>query len=775
MQLYKYPDPKIWFSLCQRPAHQASHVEQQVAAIMQAVRMQGDKALRQFNRQFDGYTGRSLRVSPSEYAAAEKHITPKLKKALEIARDNIWRFHAAQKEKEKKITTSPGVVCWRKSVAIEKVGLYVPGGSAPLFSSLLMLGIPARIAGCRQIVVCTPPGKDGTIAPEILYVARMLQITTLYKVGGAQAIAAMTYGTGTIAPVDKIFGPGNLYVTTAKMLAQKEGVAIDMPAGPSEVLIIADHTAQPAFVAADLLSQAEHGADSQVLLVSDNGTTISRVMREVRTQLNRLPRKKIAEKALNNSKAILVRNLKEAVAFSNAYAPEHLILAVAQPGELAEQVTHAGSVFLGHYSCESAGDYASGTNHTLPTQGFARSYSGVSLDSFVRKITFQEISQAGLANLGPAIEQMAAAEKLIAHKQAVTVRLQTLTKQNPQPAFLWTVRNHLLHVRPYSSARDEFSGTNKIFLDANENPFPSSYNRYPDPHQRLLKERISKIKRIPVENIFLGNGSDEAIDLLIRVFCQPGEDHIIVCPPTYGMYEVAANVHQVDVVKVPLLKNFQPDRTRLQQMLQTSGLKLIFLCSPNNPTGNLIHKDTVKALCTQFRNGLIVLDEAYIDFCPSGSLLRSLQQYPNLIILQTLSKAWGLAGIRLGMAFAHKDIIALLDKVKPPYNISAPTQQIALERLSDVQQKNQNVMILSREREKLRKALQSLKTVERVYPSDANFLLVRFARPKEVYQYLLRNGIVVRDRTSAVAGCLRITVGTPEENQFLIKLLRDKY
>jgi histidinol dehydrogenase len=396
--------------------------------ILKEVRDRGDSALRDFTEKYDGYRPDNLRMADEEIAAAAAEISDELKAAIAVAKGNIRRFHEAQREVLAPVETMPGVRCWRKSLPISRVGLYIPGGTAPLFSSLLMLGLPAKIAGCAELLLCTPPDKNGKVHPAIRYIAAQLGIEEVYTVGGAQAIAAMAYGTERIRKVDKIFGPGNRYVTAAKQLVQEAGVAIDMPAGPSEVLVIADAQSNPNFVAADLLSQAEHGADSQVMLAvsdaaGDASAFIAEVQAAIKQQLAALPRKEAAGEALNNSSILRFRNDTDAMGFSNAYAPEHLIIATVDAAALAESVTQAGSVFIGTYTCESAGDYASGTNHTLPTHGYARSYSGVSLDSFVKKVTFQEISQEGLQNIGQAIEVMAAAEGLEAHKNAVTIRL----------------------------------------------------------------------------------------------------------------------------------------------------------------------------------------------------------------------------------------------------------------------------------------------------------------------------------------------------------------
>ncbi len=426
MKVFKNPEISTWESLCQRAQIEKNELEDIVNTILDNVKTNGDKALLGYAEKFDGVRLESLQVSSEEIKEASKTISEDLKKAIQQAKSNIEVFHAAQKTEKQVIETTKGVQCWRKSLPIEKVGLYIPGGSAPLFSTILMLGVPAKLAGCKEIVLCTPPNKAGSVHPAILYTANLVGVTKIFKVGGAQAIGAMTFGTETIPQTYKIFGPGNQFVTKAKELIQQQGVAIDMPAGPSEVLVIADKTCNPSFVAADLLSQAEHGADSQAILVADDEQMVSKILEEVSKQVKALPRKDIAEKALENSRTILVKSIEEAVAFSNYYAPEHLIIASEEAEIYVDKITNAGSVFLGNYSCESAGDYASGTNHTLPTYGFAKNYSGVSLDSFVKKVTFQKLSKEGIQNIGNAIELMAEAEGLHAHKNAVTLRLESL-------------------------------------------------------------------------------------------------------------------------------------------------------------------------------------------------------------------------------------------------------------------------------------------------------------------------------------------------------------
>jgi histidinol dehydrogenase len=422
MNIYRYPSTESWQELLKRPAYDNSLLEGKIIPIIEEVRKNGDKALRKFTKEFDKADIETIQISEEENYFASKQVSSELSKAIKLAAANIKSFHSIQLQPVEKIETVPGVLCWRKNIAIEKVGLYIPGGTAPLFSTVLMLAIPAMIAGCKEIIICSPPSADGRIHPAILAAAEYTGVKKIFKIGGVQAIAAMTFGTESIPKVHKIFGPGNQYVTAAKQFVQKYGVAIDMPAGPSEVAVYADNTANPAFVAADLLSQAEHGPDSQVLLVTDHEPIIKAVNEEIDKQLKVLPRKEFAAKALLNSKSILVKNKSEAIALLNEYAPEHLILSCIDALSLSEEVVNAGSVFLGNYSPESAGDYASGTNHTLPTNGYAKAYSGVSVDSFVKKITFQYLSEEGLKNIAAAVEVMAEAEGLTAHAEAVRVR-----------------------------------------------------------------------------------------------------------------------------------------------------------------------------------------------------------------------------------------------------------------------------------------------------------------------------------------------------------------
>lgn len=423
MKIIEYPQHKDWKSLLSRPALDNSSLTETVTAVLDDIKSRGDAAVKEYELKFDKVQLDSLLVSEDEIAEAETLVADELKNAIRLAKGNIEKFHAAQDHELPRIETMPGVTCWQKAMPIEKVGLYIPGGTAPLFSTVLMLAVPARIAGCKEIVLCTPPAKNGKVHPAVLFAAKVAGVSKIFKIGGVQAIGSMAYGTESVPKVYKIFGPGNQYVTAAKQRVSLKDVAIDMPAGPSEVEVIADETANPAFVAADLLSQAEHGVDSHAVCITTSKTLAEKVLAEVDRQLQLLPRKEIAEKSVANSKIILVKDLEEVIDVTNEYAPEHLIISTSNYMQIAERITNAGSIFLGHLTPESAGDYASGTNHTLPTNGYAKAYSGVNLDSFRKKITYQEITPNGLQLIGNAIEIMAENEQLFAHKNAVTLRM----------------------------------------------------------------------------------------------------------------------------------------------------------------------------------------------------------------------------------------------------------------------------------------------------------------------------------------------------------------
>ncbi|MBR6600512.1 MAG: histidinol dehydrogenase [Bacteroidaceae bacterium] len=777
LQTYITPDKKTWPVLMLRATDNDTVIEQRVRTILERIRQGGDEALRAITTEIDGRCPESLQVSEAEFTEAESLVSDELKAAIRQAASNISAFHKAQHTPAVDVCTMPGVHCRRRVLPIRRIGLYIPGGSAPLFSTILMLALPAQIAGCEEIVLCTPCDRTtGKVNPVVLYTAQLCGVRTIYKLGGAQAIAAMAYGTESIERVYKIFGPGNRYVTKAKQMVSAQGTAIDMPAGPSEVMIMADDSARSDFVAADFLSQAEHGPDSQSLLVCRSQEFAEQVNAEIVRQLALLPRADIATRSLENSRIVVFDDIDTMVAFANDYASEHLIIAMDDAWAVANRITAAGSIFVGHYSPESAGDYASGTNHTLPTMGLANAYSGIGLDSFMHAITYQELTQEGLNSLSSTIIRMAEAEGLDAHANAVKVRVASEGSGNSENAEnpncpLSNIRPNIAALKPYSTARDEYKGSIGIYLDANENPFDNGYNRYPSTAlKEQVRSTIAQKKGIDPARLFLGNGSDEAIDLLFRVFCRPGIDNIVSIAPTYGMYSVCAAINDIECREVMLGEDFS---LPVEALLSATDMqsKLLFVCSPNNPTANAFPREQIVSLVSRFP-GIVVVDEAYIDFSSVPSMVELIGQYPNLIVLQTLSKAYGLAGLRIGLAFAEERIIRLFEQVKYPYNIGTDTLSLALRLLAtDI---TPQVQTLIAERERVAAALTELPYIEKVYPSDANFLLVKTARPRELYDYLIARELIVRDRsrTPGCEGTLRITIGTPEENDRLIEELR---
>jgi len=770
MEKYINPPQNIWEGLCKRAAVIEKQTLDRVQGILDRVREGSDNALREISREIDSLEPDDFEVSPREIAMASEIVSTKVKDAIEQAYRNISSFHSAQISPRLEVSTRRGVKCIQKSVPIQSVGLYIPGGTAPLFSTVLMLAIPARLAGCPTVILCTPAGKDGKVNPEVLYAASRCGISRIFKIGGAQAVAAMAYGTRSIPKVDKIFGPGNRYVTAAKQIVSTQGTAIDMPAGPSEVMVLADESANPSFVAADLLSQAEHGKDSQAILVCHSSAFADEVLASMDAQASLLPRGEMIASSLSESRAIVFDKTDTMLEFADRYAPEHLIVSMKDAAGIAEKIRCAGSVFIGRFSPESAGDYASGTNHTLPTSEWARSFSGVNTMSFMRRMTLQDLSAKGLERISGSIISMAEAEGLEAHANAVRIRMSE-TDKFEEDSFdpLSIVRDNIRNLIPYSTARDDYKGSLGIFLDANENPFANGFNRYPDPRQKILKEKIASIKGIPAGNLVIGNGSDEVIDLVYRIFCIPGRDNVVSICPSYGMYKVSAEINDIRVREVMLREDFTLDGEALLRECDPFT-KVIFLCSPNNPSGNSIPMDDILELADSF-DGIVLVDEAYIDFSENRS---AALQRPNIIVLQTLSKAWGMAGLRLGLAIADERIIALMNMVKYPYNISQASQLSAVELLDSQKQKEQ-VKTIRNEREMLMKVLPEIPLVDKVWPSDANFLLVRFhSDANKIYDALVSKGIIVRNRntTPLCKGCLRITVGTPGENTKLLETLK---
>ena len=757
LKIHNNPERAEWAALTERFTREEEEITRQVTEILADVKSGGDRSLREVTRRVEGRDPRTFEIPADVRAAAAALIPAALKEALAAAKANIETFHRAQLPPEVDIETMPGVRCVQRAVPIRRVGLYIPGGKAPLFSTVLMLAVPARVAGCGEVILCTPARPDGTIAPEILYAADLCGVDRIFSVGGAQAVAAMAYGTESIPRVDKIFGPGNRYVTKAKQLVGANDVAVDLPAGPSEVLVLADDEASPAFAAADLLSQAEHGGDSQAVLVCPSVEFARDTQRAVGEQLLQLRRGETIREALRQSRIVVLDSREKMIGFANAYAPEHLIISMRDAWDVAAQITAAGSVFIGPWSPESAGDYASGTNHTLPTGGWARAYSGVNTDSFLRKISYQELSRKGLATLSPTARRRRARP----HERRCAVKpLEEL------------VRPNIRALKPYSTARDEFSGGEiTTWLDANENPYDNGVNRYPDPHQKLLKQKIAALKGVREEQVFIGNGSDEAIDLCYRIFCRPGVDNAVSIAPTYGMYRVAADINDVEMREVPLGADFSLPADALLAAAD-ERTRLLWLCSPNNPTGNAFPAAGIERLLREF-DGMVVLDEAYIDFAAGPGFLARLGEFGNLIVLQTLSKAWGMAGLRLGLAFASEAVAGLFARVKYPYNINSLAQQAVAERLTE--DISPQVAEIRAERDRLAPQLAACPAIERVYPSDANFILVRTPDPDRMYDALISAGVIVRNRSRipGCEGCLRITVGTPAENARMIEAVKN--
>ncbi|MAJ31086.1 MAG: hypothetical protein CMC18_00325 [Flavobacteriaceae bacterium] len=773
--IYQNPPRSLWEEICQRPAIDDSCLEDLVQEVFNEVKDNGDKAIIKYTKKFDGVSISKIELNNFK-STQDDSISASLKKAIQRAYKNIYKFHKAQKTAQIRVNTDYGVECWQDKKPIQEVGIYIPGGSAPLFSTILMLAIPAKIAGCKKIILCTPPNKEGVIHPAILYTAKLCGVSSVITVGGIQAIAGLTLGTESIPKVSKIFGPGNQYVTKAKQYALNLGVAIDMPAGPSELLIVADQSANPIFIAADLLSQAEHGKDSQVVLVCPSTEIVDEVREQINKQTHKLERKDIIAAALQNSFAVCLEDEKDQVDFINAYAPEHYIINVQNESFFVENCANAGSVFIGDYTPESAGDYASGTNHTLPTNGYARQYSGVNLDAFQKAITFQKIHARGIRSLGPDIETMAEAEGLKAHKMAVTYRLEALKEEAFNEDEVSSIelqgKASFINIKPYQSARDDFSTESKVtFLDANENPFNSTSNRYPDPHHKKLKTLLADYLKTTPNQLLIGNGSDEILDLVIRGFCTPAVHSLQIVDPTYGMYEILAELNHIKVEKITLNNDFSFP----SQLWDTSDEKvgLSIICNPNNPTSNKVELDELEKIIASTEH-MILIDEAYIEFSSDKSAIALISKYSNLMICRTMSKAFGLAGVRIGSLISNPQTIGYLTKLKAPYNCSSLNQKAAIARLRQIEMVQNEVEQIIRQRGLLMNELIKLSSIKRVLTSETNFIMVEVDEPNELYHALIKHGFVVRNRSNLhlCKGMLRITVGTEHENKRLFETLQ---
>jgi histidinol dehydrogenase len=813
-------------SALQRPAQRDPQAIAATAQeIIEAVRRNGDAALRELTQRFDRVQLTEFAVSNQEFAAAERALRPAQHAAIDTAIATVRAFHAAQGAPPLRLETAPGVLCERFSVPVRAVGLYVPAGSAPLPSTAIMLGVPATLAGCPVRVMCTAPTQGGTADPAVLVAARRAGVQQVFKVGGAQAIAAMAYGTATIPKCDKLFGPGNAWVTAAKLLVANDaaGAAADLPAGVTEVMVIADDTARAAFVAADLLAQAEHSSDAQALLVTPSAALAGQVADQVRAQLAALARTEILRASVANMRLLVVDSLATAFAIANHYAPEHLLLEIAEPRAWLGQVRAAGSVFLGSWSPESMGDYCSGPNHTLPTYGYARAYSGLALEDFQKRITVQELSPDGLRGLGPTAQILAGLEGLDAHAAAVTIRLAALARDDAsapgtavstpgteasapgtaasaqgagasaqlaaasihdgaaENPVLALARPEIINLKPYAHAAWLPSLTR---LHANEAPWrpagdttEAGLNRYPEPQPQALVRRLAELYGVAAETLLVTRGSDEAIDLLSRIYLRAGMDAILQCTPTFGMYQVAARIQGAEVVEVPLdpARGWAVDVNRLLAAW-TPRIKLVYLCSPNNPTANSLDPAALETICRALDGkAIVVIDEAYIEWSTAATLTPWLARFRTLALLRTLSKAHALAGARVGALLGPAAMIQLAKRVIPPYCLSQSTIEAALRALrpGELAASRARLEALLAEREYLRRGLEACRLVEKVWPSDANFLLLDCRDADAFMRRSIAGGLIVRDLRGnpALPQALRVSVGTRAQNDALLASL----
>ena len=714
LKIHNNPERAEWAALTERFTREEEEITRQVTEILADVKSGGDRSLREVTRRVEGRDPRTFEIPADVRAAAAALIPAALKEALAAAKANIETFHRAQLPPEVDIETMPGVRCVQRAVPIRRVGLYIPGGKAPLFSTVLMLAVPARVAGCGEVILCTPARPDGTIAPEILYAADLCGVDRIFSVGGAQAVAAMAYGTESIPRVDKIFGPGNRYVTKAKQLVGANDVAVDLPAGPSEVLVLADDEAAP----------EPHRGPRQPRK-DDRLRQRLRPRAPDHLDARRLGRRGADHRRRKRLHRPLVARKRRGLRLGNQPHAAH-----GRLGAGLQRREHRLVPAQDHLS----GTLAQGACGPLPDRhrhGRGRGSRG------------------------------ARRRRARPHERRCAVRpLEEL------------VRPNIRTLKPYSTARDEFSGGEiTTWLDANENPYDNGVNRYPDPHQKLLKQKIAALKGVREEQVFIGNGSDEAIDLCYRIFCRPGVDNAVSIAPTYGMYRVAADINDVEMREVALGADFSLPADALLAAAD-ERTRLLWLCSPNNPTGNAFPAAGIERLLREF-DGMVVLDEAYIDFAAGPGFLARLGEFGNLIVLQTLSKAWGMAGLRLGLAFASEAVAGLFARVKYPYNINSLAQQAVAERLTE--DISPQVAEIRAERDRLAPQLAACPAIERVYPSDANFILVRTPDPDRMYDALISAGVIVRNRSRipGCEGCLRITVGTPAENARMIETVKN--
>ncbi|QJC31996.1 histidinol dehydrogenase [Enterobacteriaceae endosymbiont of Donacia versicolorea] len=761
-------------------------IKHNVTEILNQVKKKGDNALKKYNLLFDKIQTNELKINKEKINNSKLFLKKNIKNAIQQAYNNIHKFHKSQLLKKKIIKIIPGVFCHQIYRPISKVGLYIPGGTSSLFSTVLMLGIPAKLALCPNIILCSPP----PISNEILFSAYLCNIKNIFQIGGAHAIAAMAFGTESINKVNKIFGPGNFFVTEAKRQITNQNeifyknVSIDMPAGPSELMILADKSANYNFIIADLLSQAEHGIDSQVFLLTTEEKIAKLVQNKLYKKLEKLPKKKIAIKSLSKSYIIIVKNIKECIKIINKYAPEHLIIQCKNYRQILPKIINAGSIFLGNWSPESAGDYASGTNHVLPTYGHALTYSCLGVYDFQKKMSVQKLTKKGLLNISNTVEIMSKSENLLGHSNAITIRKNFINKNllNTKKININNiVRKNIFSLKPYQSARllhNNINNNNTILLNANESPIISlfslnkkTFNKYPEPQSSKLINLYSKYANLNYKNILVTRGADEGIDIIMRTFCNPVKEKILFCPPTYDMYRVNAEILNIKYIMINSLNNWELNVNFIKKNLY--NIKIIFICHPNNPTGNCINKNNIIKLLKLVKNKIIiVIDEAYIEFCINKTLVNLIDKYHNLIILRTLSKAFGLAGLRCGFILTNSKIINILQKVIAPYPIPDPVIDIAIQALYPknlIIMKN-NVKKIIDNKKWLINNLKHYKIIKKIFYSETNFVLIKFFNSHYVFKELYKNKIIVRNQNheNRLKNCLRITIGTFNECKKLI-------
>ncbi|QJC37244.1 histidinol dehydrogenase [Enterobacteriaceae endosymbiont of Donacia thalassina] len=757
-------------------------IKNNISNILDQVKKKGDRALKKYNFLFDKIKINKLKIDKKKIYNSKLYIDQNIKNAIKNAYNNIYKFHKYQILNKKIIEVIPGVFCHQIYRPIPRIGLYIPGGTSSLFSTVLMLGIPAKLALCPNIILCSP----APISNEILFAAYLCNIKNIFQVGGAHAIAAMAFGTESINKVDKIFGPGNFFVTEAKRQVSNQNktyknISIDMPAGPSELMILADKYANYKFIVADLLSQAEHGIDSQVFLVTFEEKIAKLVKKELLNQLDKLPKKHIATKSLSKSYIIIEKNIEECIKIINQYAPEHLIIQCNDYNKILSKIINAGSIFLGHWAPESVGDYASGTNHVLPTYGYALTYSCLGISDFQKRIYVQKLTKQGLLNISNTVEIMAKKENLLGHSNSIIIRKKYISqnffnqkKKKKIDNIHQMIRKNIINFIPYKSARLLYKNDNitnhLVALNANESPIISSFslnkkifNRYPEPQPKELINLYSKYVNLNPENILITRGADEGIDLVMRTFCNPKKDKILFCPPTYDMYRVTAEILNIKYIKIDSNNNWELNLNKIKKNL--NKIKIIYICNPNNPTGNYINQNDIIRLLKLTKNKtIIVIDEAYIEFCVDQTFSYLINKYHNLIILRTLSKAFALAGLRCGFILTNKNIIDVLLKVIAPYPIPAPVVDIAIQALNSknlIIMKN-NVKIIINNKKWLIKNLYKCNCIKNIFDSSTNFILVKFHNSEFIFKKLTKKKIIVRNQNheKKLNNCLRITIGT---------------